>query len=259
MTFQMWSPFHCLFIISPFVLVIGFYFLFKRFDEKTLRVIGMYLSLIGIALLIGRNIEIYFKLNQINPEMIPLQICHLANFFLFFAFLLKSKVLFSTAFCFNLPAAFLSIVFADSLTNYATILNWQGMAYIWGHALIVAVVLWAYMNGMIHIDFKILRRTMWMVTSMFFLSIVVNNLFMKWMPGFVSNYFYTIIPQSGTPLELLYNIGKKTTILGMQLNPIYILLLLFVGLSVVFVFYGLYLILNKVRKLERSHYRLKAS
>ncbi|WP_041058460.1 TMEM164 family acyltransferase [Jeotgalibacillus campisalis] len=259
MTFEMWSPFHYLFIISPFLLVIGFAFLFKRCDEKTLRMTGIYLSLIGIALLIGRNIEIYFKTEQLNPEMIPLQICHLANFFLFFAFLLKNNVLFSTAFCFNLPAAFLSIVFADSLTNYSTILNWQGMAYIWGHALIVGVVLWAYFNGMIHLDFKILRRTVWVVTGMFFISIVVNNLFMKWMPGFTSNYFYTTIPQSGTPLELLYNMGEKTTILGLQFNPIYILLLLCVGLSVVFLFYGLYLFLNKVRKVKSSVYRLKAS
>ncbi|MDG5473634.1 YwaF family protein [Jeotgalibacillus sp. ET6] len=259
MTFQMWSPFHYLFIISPFMLIIVFYFLFKKCDEKTLRLIGMYLSLVGIALLVGRNTEIYLKADQVNPEMIPLQICHLANFFLFFAFLFKSRVLFSIAFCFNMPAAFLSIVFADSLTNYATILNWQGMAYIWGHALIVGVVLWAYFNGMVHINLKTLRRIVWVVTGMFFSSIVINNLFMEWMPGFVSNYFYTMIPQSGTPLELIYNMGETTTILGLQVNPIYILLLLFVGLSVVFMFYGLYLILNKVRKVDRSLYRLKAS
>ncbi|WP_223702705.1 TMEM164 family acyltransferase [Sutcliffiella deserti] len=244
MTFEMWSPFHFFFMISPFIFVLLFYFLFKRCNQKTLRLIGMGFSLIGIVLLVGRNVEIYYKVNQIIPEEIPLQICHLANFLLFFAFLLRSKILFSIAFCFNLPAAMLSIVFADSLTNYTTILTWQGMAYLWGHMLIVGVVLWAYFNNLIHINFKILWKSAWIITSMFLISIVVNNLFMKWMSPYKSNYFYTISPEKGTPLEIFYRMGKETTILGIHFNPIYIGTLLFIGLCVMFLFYAIYTLLN---------------
>ncbi|PGS53985.1 YwaF family protein [Bacillus sp. AFS041924] len=252
MTFQMWSPFHFLFMSSPFIFVTLFYFLFRRFNYKTLRLIGMGFSLIGIALLVCRNIEIYHNVNQIAPEEIPLQICHLANFILFFAFLFESDLLFTIAFCFNLPAALVSILFANGLTNYHSLLTWQGMAYLFGHMLIVGVVLWAYFNKMVHIKIKVLRHSLSFIILMFILSIFVNNLFMKWMPPFSSNYFYTMAPENGTPLEYFYKLGKETTTFGLHFNLVYLLLLLIVGLSVVFFFYVIYLFLNLVIK-RQSH------
>ncbi|UPM56339.1 TMEM164 family acyltransferase [Gottfriedia acidiceleris] len=253
MTFQMWSPFHFLFMASPFLFVTLFYFLFRRFNHQKIRLIGMCFSLIGIALLVGRNIEIYHKVNQISPEEIPLQICHFANFILFFAFLFESELLFSIAFCFNLPAALVSIIFANGLTNYQSLLTWQGMAYLWGHMLIVGIVLWAYFNNMIVINLKILRKTMSLIIILYILSIFVNNLFMKWMEPFTSNYFYTMAPEKGTPLEYFYKLGKETTTLGLHYNPIYLLMLLLVGLFVVFLFYLIYLFLNLVKNGEMKN------
>ncbi|WP_088013984.1 YwaF family protein [Gottfriedia acidiceleris] len=222
MTFQMWSPFHFLFMSSPFIFVTLFHFLFRRFNNQTLRLIGMGFSLIGLALLVGRNIEIYHKVNQISPEEIPLQICHFANFILFFAFLYESELLFSIAFCFNLPAALVSIIFANGLSNYQSLLTWQGMAYLWGHMLIVGIVLWANFNHMIVINLKILRKTMSLIIALYILSIFVNNLVMKWMEPYISNYFYTMAPEKGTPLEYFYKLGKETTTLGLHYNPMYL-------------------------------------
>ncbi|WP_286143667.1 hypothetical protein [Bacillus sp. UNCCL81] len=206
--------------------------------------IGMGFSLIGIALLVGRNIEIYHKVNQVSPEEIPLQIFHFANFILFFAFLYESELLFSIAFCFNLPAALVSIIFANGLSNYQSLLTWQGIAYLWGHMLIVGIVLWAYFNHMVVINLKISRKTMSLIILLYILSIFVNNWFMKWMEPFTSNYFYTMAPKKGTPLAYFYNLGKETTTFGLHYNLMYLLILLLVGLFVVYLFYLVYLFLN---------------
>ncbi len=257
MTFQMWSHFHFFFILSPFLFALLFYFLFKRFDEKKLRLIGIWFSLIGIALLVGRNIEIYFKVGEINPEIIPLQICHFANFVLLFAFLLKSNTLFAIAFCFNLPAAFVSIIFANGLTNYTTLISWQGAAYIFGHMLIVGVVIWAFLNKMVHLNIKIVHKAVGIILILFLLSIVVNNLFEKWMSPHASNYFYTMTPEQGTPLEFFYSLGHQITIFGLEVNLLYIVTLLVVGYVVVLFFYGLYSLLtlskrNKINAREKA-------
>src|SRR5690606_1958072 len=113
-------------------------------------------------------------------------------------------------------------------------------AYLWGHMLIVGVVLWAFLNNMIHLNLRIVRKSVWVIFTLFLLSIIINNLFMKWMSPHPSNYFYTMTPEMGTPLELFYNLGKEISILGIRFNPIYIVCLLIAGLVVVFLFYGNY-------------------
>src|SRR5690625_765515 len=259
MTFQMWSFFHFFFILSPFIFAFLFYFLFKRYDEKKLRSLGIIFTLIGIALLVGRNIEIYLKAGEFNPEVIPLQICHFANFVLLFAFLLRSNTLFAIAFCFNLPAAFLSIVFANGLMNYPTLISWQAAAYIFGHMLIVGVVIWAFLNKMVHLNIKVVHKAVGIILILFLLSIVVNNLFEKWMSPHPSNYFYTMTPEQGTPLELFYSLGNTIFVIGLEFNPIYIITLLFVGYSVVLLFYGIYSLLKFSIKQDQKNTRLISS
>lgn len=238
MTFRMWSFFHFIFIISPFVLAILLYIYTKNLKAETNRKIGIIFSIICIVLLLLRNIEIYINKGYIEPELFPFQICHFANFILLFAFLFKNKTMYTIAFCFNLPFAFLSILFANSLANYQTIISFRGAAYIFGHLLIVAIGLWAYFVDLVQIDMKSLSKGMVFLSVLFVLSVPLNNLFNSIMPGF-SNYFYSLKPEGGTPLELAFGWGREIEALGMKFNPIYLLVTLLFGLAIYYAFGGL--------------------
>lgn len=240
MTFQMWSLFHYLFIISPFILSVILFIVFRNKSYEEKRKIGIILSVIAIIVLLLRNIEILVKNNYIpNAELIPLQICHFANFVLLFAFLKDNKVFFSLAFCLNLPAAMMSIVFANSLENYSTLISFRAMAYLWGHMLIVAITLWAVASGFVKITKQTLIKTMGLMVILYLFALIVNNVF-NVLFGFSANYFYTLSPEKGTPLELFFNWGKTFNIGWFKINPLYMLLTSFLGALVVFGFYGLY-------------------
>lgn len=248
MTFRMWSVFHFIFILSPFIFAFLVYFFTKKNSYEKNRKLGIILAVICVIILILRNLEIYLATGEINPEIIPFQICHFANFVLLFAFLKDNKVMFATAFCFNFPAAFLSIIFANSLENYQTIFTFRGMAYIFGHLLIVGVTIWALLVGFIKIKPKALKGSVLFVISLFILSIPINNLFNKLMPNHSSNYFYTMLPEEGSPLELMYNLGKEVIFLGLKINFIYVLLTIISGIIVYFSFYFLNKVINRKYK-----------
>jgi uncharacterized membrane protein YwaF len=241
----MWSFFHIIFLISPFIFTAILFFFTKNKSEKTKRKIGIILSIICIVILLLRNIEIYVKSNSIQPEIIPFQICHFANFVLLLAYLMKNKTLFSVAFCFNLPFAFLSIIFANSLENYSTIINFRGFAYIFGHMLIVVITLWSLLVGFININKKTIKNAIIFIFSLFFISVPINNLFNKIMPNYEANYFYTHLPEEGTPLELAFNWGKNVEVMGMTVNFVYLLVTALFGIAIFFAFYGLYKIFDK--------------
>lgn len=241
----MWSLGHFIMIVSPFILAILFYLLTKNKSLDFKRYFGIIISSVCIILLILRNLEILFQYKKIEPEIIPFQICHFANFVLLFAFLFRSKTLQIIAFCFNLPFAYLSILFANSLENYTTLLSLRAIAYIWGHILIVAVTLWAVCANVIRTDKKAYKYGIILILLMFIISIPINNLFMKLMPGKTSKYFYSYLPESGTPLEIAYNFGKNINFLGMTVNPIYIF---FIALFGILMFISLYGVLKLLKK-----------
>lgn len=239
MTFKMWSAFHIIFILSPFIFAILMYYFTKKLSYEKNRKIGLILSIICIIILILRNIEIYIGVKSITPEIIPLQICHFANFVLLFAFLKDNKAMFATAFCFNLPCAIMSIIFANSLENYSTILTFRGAAYILGHMLIVGITIWALLIGFMRFTKRDVIKGLIFILGMFLLSLPINNLFNYLMPEHSSNYFYSLVPEGGTPLVTMYNLGKEITFLGMKMNLVYILLFLILGTVV---YFGIYLL-----------------
>lgn len=251
MTFQMWSFFHYFFIASPFIFAIILYFVFKNKSYEEKRKIGVILSIIAIIILVLRNIEIYVKNGYVpNEELIPLQICHFANFVLLFAFLKDHKVLFALAFCLNLPAAMMSIIFANGLENYSTLLNFRGMAYLWGHMLIVSMTLWAVASGFVKITKKTLGKTMLLMVMLYLVGLVINNIFNA-LFGFHANYFYTLKPENGTPLELFFNWGRMYVIGWFKVNPLYMILTSLLGGVIVFGFYGLYKVFEpKIQSIE---------
>lgn len=244
MKFEMWSLGHYLMMISPFVIAILLFFLTQGKSDKYKRLVGIILSVICVVLLILRNIEIFSISHKIEPEIIPFQICHFANFVLLFGFLFKNKVWLVIAFCFNLPFAFLSLLFANGLENYSTLYSLRAIAYIWGHILIVAVTLWAFLAGVIESDKKTFKLGMISILLMFVLSVPINNIFMKIMPGFTSNYFYSFKPEKGTPLEIAFNLGENIKFLGMTFNPIYLIITSIFGIALYSLLYKLLQVYN---------------
>lgn len=80
-------------------------------------------------------------------------------------------------------------------------------------------------------------------------SVFVNNLLK--LAGLTPNYFYTIEPEAGTPLESFYEWGKTYHIGFFEINPIYILMTGALGVIVVMVFYGLFMLINGPKKQTR--------
>jgi hypothetical protein len=249
----MWSLGHYLFLISPFLVTISYYFLFRNKTYKQKRLIGIITSIIMILLLVLRNIEIYVRQGYAyNHELIPLQICHFANFVLLYAFIKDSKSVFGFALMFNLPAAFLSILFADGLENYDTILTFRGIAYIFGHMLIVSTTLWAFIEKFAVLNKKTYENTLSITFVLFVLSVFVNNIFRIFNLG-QSNFFYSFKPQNGTPLETFFLWGSNITI-GDQfiINPIYLIMMVLTGIVLISSMYSLFKGIEKVSARQLS-------
>lgn len=237
MTFTMWSFGHILFILSP---IVGTYLLHKatkNLNQDQKREVGINLSIIAIGILLSRNVEIFIRNEyQFDHELLPLQVCHFANFVLLYSFWKKSDLGFALAFCLNLLAAFVSIVFADGLANYSSILNVRGFAYIAGHAIIVVITAWAFLNDFVFITKKTLYRMFILVEIMIILSVFINNLIYA-LHGTYSNYFYTEHPESGTPLEWMWNWGKEYTYGSFKVNYIYVLCMMILFVIVTYIWY----------------------
>ncbi len=246
MTFTMWSSWHYLFILSPIIITVLLHYSARNLSFKSKRILGIVLSSIAVLFLFLRNYEIYTNNYLFDIELIPFQVCHFANFVLLFAFIKMNKTAFSLAFSLNMLAAFLSILFADSLSNYANILSLRGMAYIVGHILIVVIAAWAFFNDFISISWQTFKKTAGVILIIFLSSTIINNLF-GIISGEYSNYFYTNHPEKGTPLEWFWNWGTVTTFGGWEFNFVY---LIFSVILLIFVTYLFYLLAKTRAKKE---------
>jgi|SRR5690554_305226 len=240
--FKMWSLFHYFMITFPFILAFLLYFLAKDKSEKDKRNVGIALSIIMIAILIMRNVYIWIKMGSLNPEVFPFQVCHFANFIFLLTALSKNRVWGTVAWCLNFPAGLVSVIFADGLENYSTMINLQAMAYIAGHMLIVTAGIYMLLVGMIKINWQSMKKMYALVSLGYFLSVPINGWFniLFAHTSKNSNYFYTFKPQGGTPLESMFNLGENYTVGGITFNPMYLLTLALVGAVVLLAMYGLY-------------------
>ncbi len=230
MVFQMWSMLHIAYIVSPVVLAILLYRSTKHRGYEKNRQVGIALSVVAVLILVIRNIDIWVR-TGFSYEIIPLQICHFANIVLLLAFIYRNQTLFALSFTLNLPAAYMAIVFANSLSNYNDFWRIRPQAYFWGHLIIVVIALWAVMVKMVRIDMKVMMRTIRLMILLFISAIIINNLFT--LIGMTPNYFYAMRPENGTPLEIFYNLGDPITIGFFVLLPIYwALTALFAGVIV---------------------------
>lgn len=246
MTFEMYSFGHLLFVVSPFISLFILLYITKKTTDETNTKIGIWLSIIAIIILFLRNLEIFITKNYVfDVELLPLQICHFANFVLLIAFLKKQQIWFNFSLILNLPAAFVSIIFANSLSHYDTILTFRGFAYIFGHMILVTLPLWAYIKGYINLDFNYLKKTFFVVFVLFILSILINNI-LYLISGQYANYFYSLKPESGTPLELFFEWGHEVILFDyFKFNFIYLFLTTLLGAVVMSLMYLLLYHLQK--------------
>lgn len=237
MTFAMWSFGHWVFIASPVLFAIFLHTVLKQrpFEEK--RRMGILLMGFAVLLLILRNIEIWINKGFIlHFEIIPFQICHFANFVLLYAYWKNDRTFFAFAFTLNLPAAYASIIFANGLENYATLLTYRGVAYILGHMLIVSLTLFAYWNGFVKLSQRTLVNLFKLLVPLYIIAHFINNLFLALLDQ-RANYFYTLDPEKGTPLEWFHDMGRTHMFGSFETNPFYLIL---TGVLAAGVILGLY-------------------
>jgi uncharacterized membrane protein YwaF len=253
MTFEMWGWKHVIFMLMPIIVFFVLHFSCKEKSEKTKQTVGIVVSAVGVLLLLLRGIETWVVKGP-NGDMIPLQVCHLATILLFVAFLTRNKTLFAMMFCFFMPAAIMAILFASALANplyYPTIINFRGLAYIMGHTLIVGPVLWAVSIKFITISFKTLLKSLLFALYMYVAALLVTN-FVYNVLGFTdANFFYSIAPETGTPLAYFYTFGSMLNWGGFMWNPLYMIATMLFGYTVMFALYGVYSIVGLLLKYSR--------
>jgi uncharacterized membrane protein YwaF len=243
----MWSIWHILYIISPFVIFLAIHFLMINHTDKAINTVGYIFGSISILILMVRNVDIFARSGW-NVEVIPLQVCHIGSIISGLALLFKRHWLILTAFCFNTIPALLAMVFADSLANYDTIFKIRAQAYIWGHILIVVCALYALLLYRPKFSKYDLYKSMGFVGGMSLIAILCNSLFratFNWTP----NYFY-LFDYKGTPLKFLYNAFPASRYGWFEINWFYsgVLLVVFIG-----VFVGMYFLAKLLVKTALKH------
>ena len=234
MTFQLWSFWHYVYILSSFLIFAGIYFSVRHRSEKIKTVVGIILGGISVFILILRNVDIFLRQGW-DLEVIPLQVCHIGSLVAGLALILRKKWLILTSFCFNMTPAILAMVFADSLANYDTLLRIRPQTYIWGHIFIVVCALYGIFVFLPKLTKKDLMIAICFVSTLSIIAIVCNSAFRATL-GWTPNYFY-LYDYKGTPLKFLYKVVPTSVYGWFSINWFYTITLfaVFVG-----VFIGLF-------------------
>ena len=61
MKFTLWSVWHILYILSPFVLFSVIYLCTRKASEKTKRIVGIVMGALSLVVIIARNVDIYVR------------------------------------------------------------------------------------------------------------------------------------------------------------------------------------------------------
>lgn len=252
MKFAMWTWYHYLYIVSPFIVVTVLYFLLRKRELKTKWIVAVILSVINVAILLARNIDIFINRGVMDAELIPLGPCHFANFIFLIGVITKKQSWYNLAWCLALPFGFLAIIFANSLTNYATMLAIRPMSYIFGHLFLVVSILYIYVIGLTKFDKKSFLKAMFYASVWMVICIATNLIYNTISQGQYgnANYMYFVTPEKGTPLSILYNLGTDYPVGNTVINPVYIILLSIVGYVLFFIMH----ILHQLSKRRRKNY-----
>ncbi|MBE7077403.1 MAG: hypothetical protein E7377_01710 [Clostridiales bacterium] len=246
MVFKLWSVLHFLYMLSPFAIFFGIYFLVRKRSEKTKYIVGAVLGTISVFILVIRNVDIFVRQGW-GVEVIPLQVCHIGSLIAGIALLTKNRCLIATSFCFNMLPAFLAMLFADALANYDTILKIRPQTYIWGHIFIIVCALYGVFVIQPKFNNRDLLHSLAFIGTMSIIAIICNSAFracFAWEP----NYFY-LYNYKGTPLKFLYEAFPSSTYGWFSINWFYTLTLFTVFTAV---FIGLFFFTKwVVKKINR--------
>ncbi|MBO5363803.1 MAG: YwaF family protein [Clostridia bacterium] len=246
MKFELWSIWHFLYMLSPFIIFAFLYYAVRNRSEKLKNTVGAVLGTISVLILIVRNIDIFVRSGW-GVEVIPLQVCHIGSLIAGLALIFRKKWLLATSFCFNMIPAFLAMVFADSLANYDTLLKIRPQTYVWGHIFIIVCALYGILIFRPKLNRRDLIHSIAFIGAASVVAIVCNSLFratLNWEP----NYFY-LYNYKGTPLKFLYEVFPTSAYGWFSINWFYTgtLFVVFIG-----VFIGLFIaakyIVNKITK-----------
>lgn len=250
MAFKMWSIWHFLFILAPIIIFLALYFLLRNKSEKTKYIVGVVIGSLSLACILTRNIFILCR-DGLDPQALPLQICHFGNIMVFVSLVFKSKIATSITWTLNLFSACTPIIFADALTGYSSVWEIKVQTYIWGHILIVVGSLYAVLLKIVRIDFKSFLYG-FAVLGVFVVPSIILNPYFNNVVGSHVNYFYMYNTNGISPLKFLYN-SNLTHSYGswFQINYLYTLLIL-IGLAGIMV--GFYF-LQKLVYLKDKDYQ----
>ena len=233
MVFEMWSIWHFIYMLSPFVIFALLYmFAVRGGSERTRDTVSLLLGILSLLILTVRNADIFAR-EGLDLEIIPLQVCHVGNIVTGLALILKKRWLLITSFCFNMVPAFLAMIFANSLANYDTLLRIRPQAYVWGHIIIVVIALWGIAAYKPRPTRRDVALSLSLISGILVTAIICNSAF-RLIEGWEPNYFY-LYNYEGTPLSFLYNPFPTINIGWFTINPIYVLVLFSVFLLVYFV------------------------
>ncbi|MFB7142396.1 hypothetical protein ACFCYN_22530 [Gottfriedia sp. NPDC056225] len=243
MHFEMYTWPHYILMISPFIMS---YILIKVMSGKSIEAkhfVGKIIAFILILFMVIRNIYNYFHGNDLS-DIIPLQLCHLTAWLIVpGAILTRNRFISLIAITLSLPAGYISLVFADSLVNYSSLFDVGAICYVILHEFIVIGVLYLLFIYRPKFNFNVFLKSFTILVVYFLITIIINNLFIN--HGVPSFYFYSVLPEPGTPLETFYNMGTNEHVSGLTINPIYNLLVLAVSTAIMLTMFGLYLVLQK--------------
>lgn len=243
MHFKMYTWPHYILMISP---VIMSYLIIKVMSRKNFekqQLVGKIMAVILILFIVIRNIYNFFKGNAVS-DLIPLQLCHLSAWLILpGAIFTRNKYLSLIAITLSLPAGYISLVFADPLVHYTSLFEVSAICYVVLHEFIVISALYLIFIYRPKFNFNDFFKSFAILVVYFLITIVINNIFIS--HGVPSFYFYSVIPEPGTPLETFYYWGTNYYVLGLTINPIYNLLVLTIATAIMLSIYAINNIIQK--------------
>ncbi|MGN1060708.1 MAG: hypothetical protein ACI4QN_03155 [Candidatus Coproplasma sp.] len=247
MKFEMWSVWHYLLMIAPILIMTVLFLVLRKKSYKVRYIVGVIIGVISLCILLARNISMLLN-EGFSPGVIPLQVCHFGNIMVFIALVFRSKTATSIAWCLNMIAAFSSLIVADDLAGYITILEVRPQAYIWGHIFIVVGALYAVIMKIVRIDLKSFFIGVGVLFALLIPAIILNSYFTD-VCGYECNYFY-IYNSEGVPFEPLY-IGERAQYGWFTINWIYTVLVIVIAFAVMFGFF----LIQKLFYLKDNDYK----
>lgn len=199
------GPVHILSLLIGALLIVGLYFMLRRFNQSTQIIVLGVLSFSGIAAIIFNLVA------WGSPyEYLPFHLCSLTAMVLPFAVFTKSKVLSNLLLLWSL-GALMALVVNTAQANFE-ILSPTFFFYFFPHLLEFGIPILLFALGIVKKDVKCIATTLIITLCVFvaihFINIVLNNFFIANQilnpigEVITINYMYTIAPAN--PLLALF-------------------------------------------------------